>query len=424
MKNISFRFLFIFFLLTISPWYFLYDIPGLPFLLDGLNKAETWIVELFNANLLHVKDTLNANGGGSGDTSYAWAQFYTFIILAFIGCVAWTIIDRKRLNEYKTLEFWLGNLVRYYLSLVSFGYGILKLFALQMYFPNLSQLATPLGDFLPMRFSWMFFGYSTPYQMFSGVMETIVGILLLNRKTVTLGALLGIGVFANVFMLNLSYDIPVKLYSMQLWIYSLFLAGRDWKRLMNFFLLNRTTEATNLYHIDLNKPWQKISRIVFKLGFVVLFAILPFNNTWSRYKEENKEEESTPIPIGVYNIKSLVKNRDTLRIALHDDMAWKDFIFDTGGLGSINTRDSLFRQRYGRGYFNYQPDSASQTLQFKKFASDSTALFTMNYKFANDNTMLLWGLVGADSLRFELQKSDRHFQLAERQFHWISESNR
>ena len=293
-----------------------------------------------------------------------------------------------------------------------------------MYFPNLSQLATPLGDFLPMRFSWMFFGYSTPYQMFSGVMETIVGILLLNRKTVTLGALLGIGVFANVFMLNLSYDIPVKLYSMQLWIYSLFLAGRDWKRLMNFFLLNRTTEATNLYHIDLNKPWQKISRIVFKLGFVVLFAILPFNNTWSRYKEENKEEESTPIPIGVYNIKSLVKNRDTLRIALHDDMAWKDFIFDTGGLGSINTRDSLFRQRYGRGYFNYQPDSASQTLQFKKFASDSTALFTMNYKFANDNTMLLWGLVGADSLRFELQKSDRHFQLAERQFHWISESNR
>jgi hypothetical protein len=270
----------------------------------------------------------------------------------------------------------------------------------------------------------MFFGYSTPYQTFSGLMETIVGILLLNRKTVTLGALLGIGVFANVFVLNLSYDIPVKLYSMQLLIYSLFLAGRDWRRLMNFFLLNKMAEATNLYHIDLTKSWQKISRIAFKLGFIVLFVLLPFKSSWSRYQEESKEEESTLIPIGVYNIKSLVKNKDTIAIAINDTMAWKDFIFDKGGLGSINTRDSLFRQRYGRGYFNYQPDTASQALQFKKFASDSTALFTMNYKLSNDNTMLLWGLVGTDSLRFELQKSDRHFPLAERQFHWISESNR
>lgn len=424
MKNILFRFLFILFLLTISPWYFLYDIPGLPFLLDAVSKAESWIVELFNAHLLHVNDTLNANGGGSGDTSYAWAQLFTFLLLALMGCIAWTIAERNRPNEYRTLDFWLGNLVRYYLSLVSFGYGILKLFALQMYFPNLSQLATPLGDFLPMRFSWMFFGYSTPYQTFSGVMETIVGILLLNRKTVTLGALLGIGVFANVFVLNLSYDIPVKLYSMQLLIYSLFLAGRDWKRLMNFFLLNKMAEATDLYHIDLTKPWQKISRIAFKLGFIVLFVLLPFKSSWSRYQEESKEEESTLIPIGVYNIKSLMKNKDTITIAINDTMAWKDFIFDKGGLGSINTRDSLFSQRYGRGYFNYQPDSASKTLQFKKFASDSTALFTMNYKHVSDNAMLLWGLVGTDSLRFELQKSDRHFQLAERQFHWISESNR
>ena len=48
-----------------------------------------------------------------------------------------------------------------------------------MPFPALSQLATPLGDLLPMRFSWLFIGYSAPYQFFSGAMETIAGLLLL-----------------------------------------------------------------------------------------------------------------------------------------------------------------------------------------------------------------------------------------------------
>jgi hypothetical protein len=424
MKNIAFRFFFIFFLFTISPWYFLYDLPGVSYIIDAIYTAEAWVVELFNKHFLQVKDTLNANGGGSGDTSFAWAQFYTFFILALLGCVAWSLIDRKRLNKYKTLEFWLSNLIRYYLSLVSLSYGIIKLFALQMPFPNLSQLATPLGDFLPMRLSWMFIGYSTQYQIFSGVMETIVGILLLNRKTVTLGALLGIGVFSNVFMLNLSYDVPVKLYSMQLLIYSIFLTIRDWKRLTNFFLLNKAAEPTDLYNIDLNNKWQKIARVAFKIGFVILFALIPLNESWSRYKEESKKGELKPIKIGVYNIQSLIKNNDTIDISHNDKMAWKDFIFDKGGLGSINTLDTLFRQRYGRGYFNYQPDSVTETILFKKSQTDTTSLFKMNYKIVNENTLLVWGLIGTDSLRFELQRSNRHFQLAERQFHWISESNR
>ena len=81
-----------------------------------------------------------------------------------------------------------------------------------MPFPALSQLATPLGDLLPMRFSWLFIGYSVPYQFFSGAMETIAGLLLLYRRTVTAGLFAATGAFLNVVMINLSYDVPVKLY--------------------------------------------------------------------------------------------------------------------------------------------------------------------------------------------------------------------
>ncbi|RZK34986.1 MAG: hypothetical protein EOO90_29930, partial [Pedobacter sp.] len=334
MKKVIFRFFFILFLLTISPWYFFNDIPGVSFLLDFYHKVEVWIVEFFNKHLIHVKDTLNENGGGSGDTSFAWAQFYTFIILSVLGCIIWSLIDRKRKNDYLTLDFLLYNLVRYHLALVSFSYGIIKVFALQMPFPNLSQLATPLGDFLPMRLSWMFIGYSTPYQVFSGIMEIVVGILLLNRKTVTLGALIGVVVFANVFMINLSYDVPVKLYSLQLLMNASFLIAIDWKRLSSFFLLNKHITPAVFYDIHFKKKWQKIGRIVFKIVFVIVFVLLPFNNSWKRFKAQDENDQKA-IKKGIYDIKAATKNNQ--KVTNGDEMIWKDFIFDKGGIGSIKT---------------------------------------------------------------------------------------
>src|SRR5678816_2514199 len=97
-----------------------------------------------------------------------------------------SLLDRKR-TRYDRLAFWLRMIVRYYIATAALSYGIIKLFRLQMPFPSMSQLATPLGDLLPMRFSWLFIGYSAPYQFFSGAMETLAGLLLLYRRTVTAG---------------------------------------------------------------------------------------------------------------------------------------------------------------------------------------------------------------------------------------------
>lgn len=424
MSKLLSRFFFLIFILFISPWWYLYDIPGASYLLDFISQGQIWIVEFFNKYLFKVKDTLNQNGGGSGDTSYAWAQFYTFIFLSICGSLIWTLVDRKKERNYKTLNFWLRTIIRYHLAIVSLSYGIHKLFALQMPFPNLSQLATPLGDYLPMRLSWMFIGYSTPYQIFSGVMETIVGLLLLNRKTVTTGVLLGIGVFANVFMLNLCYDIPVKQYSMLLLICCLYLATCDGKRLLNFFWLNLHVEPCTLYEMDLDKRWQRILRIVLKVLFVIIFALMPLYQSWKMYKEEKLKGDLKPIKAGIYKIETFVKNQDTISLSMDDKMMWKDFIFDKGGIGSIHTLDTLFRQRYNRGYFVYEPDTVSQTIKFKKQSSDTTNLFVLNYRIIDDSTLTLKGKLKSDSLYFKLNKINRHFQLTERQFHWISEANR
>jgi len=159
-QRVLFRFFAVYLVLQIAPWNWFRAIPGVPFVLRwyfiGVNRAVTFA----NAEIFHVRETL-VPVNGSGDTSWAWTQLWLYLSLAAIACVVWSIADRKRANYTRAL-YWLRLIVRYYVASAALSYGIIKLFWLQMPFPALSQLATPLGDLLPMRFSWLFIGYSTP----------------------------------------------------------------------------------------------------------------------------------------------------------------------------------------------------------------------------------------------------------------------
>jgi len=285
------------------------------------------------------------------------------------------------------------------------------------------QLATPLGDFLPMRLSWMFIGYSPPYQVFSGVMEIIAGLLLLYRRTATLGVLLATAVFINVMMLNLSYDIPVKIFSMQLVLTCFYLAASESNRIICFFILNKSASAGSLYHFRYSKKWMRVTRLVFKLGFVVIAVVLPFISTYQYYVSARQAPKKQPVKNGVYEVAVFSVNNHPVPLSIADSMRWHDVIFQ-GGLGSIKTADSAFRQRYKRGYFYYSADSATHTLGFKKMMGDSVFIVNLHYDLPDSNTVRLWGLRRNDSLYVELKRTNRHFQLAEKQFHWLTEYNR
>ena len=66
------------------------------------------------------------------------------------------------------------------------------------------------------------------------------GTLRYFRRTTTLGALIVAFVMTNVVMLNFCYDVPVKLFSLHILAFALFLVAPDAKRLVTFFLSPRT----------------------------------------------------------------------------------------------------------------------------------------------------------------------------------------
>jgi hypothetical protein len=428
LKKIVFRFFLIYFISYYAlSWslYYIEKISGIEEVTKYHSQLNTWVVKTANKNIFHIKEVLLEPTGGSGDTSFGWAELCFYLCLSLVISLVWSILDRKR-DMHAHTGYWLRTGIRYFLITVLFFYGIIKIFPLQMSFPDLSGLSSTLGDLAPMRLAWFFIGYSTPYQMFSGMLEVLAALLLLNRRTATLGLLVATGVFLNIVMLNLCYDVVVKIFSINLLLFCVILLCSNYKRLVSFFILNLASPPDTLFEVQFRKKWMRLTRIAVKALFIILAIAWPFYDTWKNYEQYSDEETATlkPIRPGIYDVKVFALNTDTIPMLVNDTLRWKDVIFETGGYGSINTQDTLFRKRYRRGYFSYKADTVEQTLNIKKRSSDTTFLFRMHYEIPDSTTIKLWTILRKDSLYMELVKSNRTFLWTKKQFNWVSAGNK
>ena len=182
-------------------------------------------------------------GSGSGDKTFDWVLLFCMLVFSIVAAAIWSAFDRKRAN-YITLHKWFRLFIRFCLAGQMMAYGMDKFVPLQMPFPYLTRLLERYGDFSPMGVLWSSIGASPSYEIFAGGAELLGGILLIFPRTTTLGALVCLADMTEVFILNMTYDVPVKLLSFHLILLSLFLLVPDLKRLGNFFLLNRTADVS------------------------------------------------------------------------------------------------------------------------------------------------------------------------------------
>lgn len=428
-KKILFRFFFIYLILRAAPWMLFNNIPGVYAVTKYYNKFIDRIIRASNAYIFHVSKVLIKTQGTS-DASWNWAQFYLYVCIAVAGCIIWSLIEHRKTN-YVKLNYWLCLIVRYYLVFLSFYYGFAKIYLQQMPYPSQSQMATPVGDLLPMRLAWVFMGYSKGYETFAGFMEVVVGILLLYRRTTTLGVLLAVAVYSNVVMINLNYDVPVKLFSINILVFCLFLLANELNRILCFFVWNKPAAVCSLYDYSYPKKWMRNAAYILKILFIISAFVIPvLNHGEIRYAYHPPlSSKSNPIRPGFYNVILYKINHDTIPFSPQDSMRWQNVIFENGAqTGSIKTADTIFRQRYRRGYFRFVADTAQHTIMFGKLPTDSAmrtdVVLFMHYQIPNDSIIQLSGKENNDSLFIVLQRTNHHFPLAEKQFHWLSNYNR
>ena len=232
-QRVLFRFTFAYLVLYIFP----FPVDGDP---NGM-YANLWhkLVPWVGKQVFHVEITVRPNG--SGDTTYNYVQVFCFAVMAAVAAAAWTLLDRKR-TAYPRLDRWLRVYVRFDLAATMITYGSVKVIKSQFPDPHLDRLLQPFGDASPMGLLWTFMGASESYNIFTGAGEILGGLLLTTRRTTLLGSLVCFGLMSHVAMLNFSYDVPVKLFSMHLLAMALFLMAPDLKRLARMFVLNRPVD--------------------------------------------------------------------------------------------------------------------------------------------------------------------------------------
>ncbi|MEL7149042.1 MAG: hypothetical protein AAFO69_21895, partial [Bacteroidota bacterium] len=127
---ILFRFFTIYFVLTTAVWTWLASVPGFQFLSNFNTVFYEAYTHFFNNYIYQIKEELIPTRG-SGDTSMGWATLYAQLFISLIIALIWSVLDRKR-THYRWASLVTRNIVRYYVIIIAFSYGIIKVYALQM----------------------------------------------------------------------------------------------------------------------------------------------------------------------------------------------------------------------------------------------------------------------------------------------------
>ena len=380
------------------------------FIAEQITQFWQWTTTIFYESLFGISYELNFSERGSGDTLYNYLLIPVQIFVALAIMIIWFVFDWQS-NNKELMMSWFILLLRYYLAFTMFSYGFSKLFYIQFPELNLMNLTRTFGDSSPMALLWRFMGYSETYSIFTGAAEILGGGLLLFRRTKILGSLLTFAIMVNVFMLNMSFDVPVKLYSFHLCIITLIILFPDFSNLFRLFILNKPTVPLpiNEYFGKKLYNWISYGLKVLLLSYVLYGTV---SNKLDSQKRYGKRASKNSL-YGIYNISHFIKNGDTLPPLFNDSIRWKQLIIDKNNSLLVMMDDS-------RIPMVHIIDSTNKILKLRPYLEKYND-YDLSYDI-RDSIFNLTLINNSDSIHISTKKMEREdFFLIKRGFHWINE---
>jgi hypothetical protein len=412
-KRLGFRFLFAYFVLYSFP----FPLGALPWtekVGELYSKIFDPIILWVGANLLGIDYPIATEFNGSGDRTYDYVRVLCLLAMAAVATAIWTLIDRTGRRDERLVE-WLRLYVRVVLATTMLGYGFAKIFQGQFAPPGPWQLAKTYGESSPATLLWTFMGYSRPYTIFAGLMEAIPGALLFFRRTSAVGALLLLAVLGNVVLLNLCYDVPVKLYSSHLWLMSLFLAAPALSRLVSALILNRAVSPAPAVWLFRSRR----ASIAATVLFTVLVGALAFERIYPTWKVHVQRTSQPAVDLkfeGAFHVAQMMVDGVELPARRGDARRWNRFWI---GRQSIQLSWSDGRNVI---YRSDKPIEGPSTLELRLWTDpEGTRRGRLELR-REENALVVQGELEGVKVRATLSGTDGGSSLLmTRGFHWINE---
>lgn len=417
MKSILFRFLLLYFALQAIPLdihYYadVFSLPGSHLGYRGLFVLAHYTPRFF------------------GSTP-SFADWLVVAALALIGAFVWQ--RRQPQPDWDRWRYWVMAIVRYRLAIGLLAYGFIKLYPLQAPFPSLSNLNTPYGDFTRWKLFGMSLGIVPSYESFLGGVEIVAALLLLYRKTASIGALVIVFFTGNVFMSNLAYEGGEYVYSAYLVSLALFVLSYDAYRLFSLLVLRQPT-APNTWRLTLSRPYLRWGA---KAAVILVFVVLYGFSAQRGYRHDPYQvPDGKGIATGFYNVSLFRIGRDTLPYSATDSIRWTNVVFErwptisiaanraahidasnTEAITAVSNLDKTYESQgtNGRSYYDYSFDTASHVLRLtNKDPRLGHDTLTLRYDRPDSTRIVLSGLSPShDSLYVVLDRVDKKYLLEE-----------
>jgi hypothetical protein len=379
-------------------------------LISVKDNACTWVGE----RVLHVEVIKQLTG--SGDTMRAYVGCVCAVVIAAATALMWTavvlLVQRRKPDWHpdRRLHGLLRVMVRFFLCQMLLGYGFAKVFPLQFAQPSSFRLAQQLGDMSPMGLLWTFMGFSPAYQIFTGAVEVLAGLSLTTRRTTLLGSLIALAAMTNVFLMNMCFDVPVKLYSLHYLLMAIFLIAPDLPRLIRVLVLGKAVEARPYTPLFGNVI---LDRVVLSLRTLLVVAIV-YGQIRGNYERWIDMYGGPPAPVvGRWDLVSM--EVDKKEPGKDDPMTWNWLDF------SSRKYMRLAGPKPPHVMYSTTWDKTEKKLTLSRFTKpDWSATFT--YELPEPEKLELQGQMDGKAISASLKRApEKTYELMNRGFHWIQE---
>jgi hypothetical protein len=350
--------------------------------------------------------------GGSGDKAYDWTLAFCLLVGSATLTLLWSALDRR--PAHPALFKWFRLFMRFALAGTMASYGLAKAIPNQMQYPSLLRLIEPYGFFSMMGVLWAQIGASPAYEIVTGFVELAAAVLLIIPGLTLAGALLSLLASTHVFILNMTYDVPVKLFSLHLVVMALVLLAPDMKRLLHLVVLDRPTASSSQQPIFRRRALQRVL-IVAQLALGGWIVWSNYSESMNGYRTFGAGAPRPPL-YGLWDIERMTIDGVERSPLITDYGRWRRVV--------IQRANGISFQRMDDTTVGYGARTSEDQKTITLLGAPNTpSPGTLRVNRPAEDRLVLEGDVGGKKIRMEAKKNDlRGYRLLQSRFRWIQEA--
>ena len=243
-------------------------------------------------------------------------------------------------------------------------------------------------------------------------MEMMAGILLFIPSLTTLGALMCLASTLQVFVLNMIYDVPVKLFSFHLVLLTLVLLAPDASWLARVLVLNRAAGPRSEPPLVHGRRVQRVL-LIGQLVLGAYMAGLSLCNARTAWTEWSTGAPKSAL-YGIWDVDDMSIDGEDHPPLTSDRDRWRRVLFDSPTLAAVHGTDNTL------SYYASTLDIGNRTLTLGR-PDDQSHKSTLTLERPTPSQLVLDGEMNGRKVRMQLHRFEKKFLLLSRGFHWVQE---